>query len=145
MSCVFNKMQQLQFENIASIYDWYTVKQSKERLILHFRKCLESIGLTKLRNEPKNSFKFSKSQTNVLGNKSNWLYEYLILKNVVMKRANLLHIMSYIFNNVSYICFLQWFSLYHRQNCKLFYKNLLPKKFQNPFYQSYLNREFCNL
>ena len=39
--------------------------------------------------------------SNVLVNKSNWLCEYLVLKNVVMRRANLFDIKPFILNNVT--------------------------------------------
>ena len=39
--------------------------------------------------------------SNVLVNKSNWFCEYLVLENVVMRRAYLFEIKPYILNNVT--------------------------------------------
>ena len=70
--------------------------------------------------------------SNVLVNKSNGLCEYLILKNVVMKRAHLFDIKPYILNNVTKSLRFAFYNGFHciiDKKCKFFYENLLSKKF----------------
>ena len=53
-------------------------------------------------------------QINVLVNKSNWLCEYLVLKNVVMKRANVFDIKPYI---LKYVIKSLIFAFYNGSHC----------------------------
>ena len=92
------------------------------------------------------NFKKLHDLSNVLVNKSNWLCEYLVLKNVVMRRANLFDIKPYILNNVTKSLRFAFYNGFHciiDKKCKFVYETFLSKMFEKPCYQSYLSREFC--
>ena len=82
----------------------------------------------------------------ILNDKSNWLCEYKIIKNV-LKKYLVKFDMSYctytrISSRRSFL-FHSGFKSIIEKRCKFFYDNLLHKKFEKPCYQSMLNREFC--
>ena len=75
--------------------------------------------------------------SNGFEDKLNLLFQYLILINLVMKRANSFDIKTYILNGVTMALVYAFYNGSHcikDENCKFFYENMLSYKFKNPCY-----------
>ena len=83
-------------------------------------------------------------QINVLVNKSNWLCEYLVLKNVVIKRANVFDIKPYILKYVTKPLIFAFYNGSHcigDKKCKFFRKICYRKQFLKNHVISHIEAE----
>lgn len=90
-------------------------------------------------------FKSLQEFSDILSNRSNWLCEYNIIRNVIKKKSILFDMKCCVFSRTDFV---NTFN-FHNVHCILekkynfYYENMLSRKFKPPCRQFYLSKNYC--
>lgn len=91
-------------------------------------------------------FKSLQEFSDILSNRSNWLCEYNIIRNVIKKKSILFDMKCCVFTRTDFVNTFNFHNGVHcilEKKCNFYYENMLSRKFKPPCHQSYLGRNYC--